>query len=319
MINKIKIYPNQNELQLENYIEFFIPHWGQQKRLTVVPECPDNARYDDLIQNGKKYIDLVDDITGCDYVALPYMWQKRDPYVEHLITLAQKNNKKIIIFFESDDAGYIDLQPHEGYIFRTSLFKHQQKPNERGLPAWSADFIKGIDYLAARDKTDIPIINFCGYINSAEKYHSAKILSQSKNVQFNLKVREKFHGHTELQQRLKNRIEYVEMMHQSDYALCARGAGNFSYRFYEALSFGKIPVFVDSDCVLPFENILNYKDFCVWIKPQDLVNIEKIIIEYHQKFTNETFKKQQIKNRTFWEEYLSPIGFLKHIKESINE
>ena len=55
--------------------------------------------------------------------------------------------------------------------------------------------------------------------------------------------------------QLQARTGYVENLVASDYVLCARGAGNFSYRLYETLSCGRIPVFVDTDCVLPHEDV----------------------------------------------------------------
>ncbi len=59
------------------------------------------------------------------------------------------------------------------------------------------------------------------------------------------------------------RQEYVHSMMESDYILCARGAGNFSRRLYEALSCGRIPVFVDTDCVLPYQSEINWKEYFV--------------------------------------------------------
>jgi hypothetical protein len=40
----------------------------------------------------------------------------------------------------------------------------------------------------------------------------------------------------------ESRREYVENMFGSDYVLCTRGSGNFSIRFYETLSSGRIRV-----------------------------------------------------------------------------
>lgn len=313
----LKIYPNTKEVHIQNHLEPFIPYWGQQKRLTLVPECPDNARYDDLLQKGKEIIQL-SSLQNADFVFLPEMWTSRTSYVENLIQEAKTNNKKVITFFESDSTEHVDLKEDEGYIFRTSFYKSKQRPNERALPAWSKDFIGTKSNLDIRPKSEKPIASFCGYINSQEKHDGCTKLLQS-GLPFIFKQREKFHGHTDPQQRWQNRKEYVDIMKQSDYIICARGGGNFSYRFYEALSFGKIPIFINSDCVLPFDNIINYKDFCVWIEPKDIQNLANILIEYHAKFTNEEFGQQQVKNRVFWENYLSPMGFLSHIKDALHE
>src|SRR5690606_22065561 len=59
-------------------------------------------------------------------------------------------------------------------------------------------------------------------------------------------------------EREKLRQEYFENLVANPYTLCVRGVGNFSYRFYEALSVGRIPVLVDTECVLPFDEIIEW-------------------------------------------------------------
>jgi hypothetical protein len=44
---------------------------------------------------------------------------------------------------------------------------------------------------------------------------------------------------------------YREHMRSSTYVFCPRGTENYSFRLYEALSFGRIPVIIDTDMVFP--------------------------------------------------------------------
>jgi hypothetical protein len=44
---------------------------------------------------------------------------------------------------------------------------------------------------------------------------------------------------------------YREHMRSSTYVFCPRGTENYSFRLYEALSFGRIPVIIDSEMVFP--------------------------------------------------------------------
>lgn len=48
-----------------------------------------------------------------------------------------------------------------------------------------------------------------------------------------------------------SRVEYADNVLSSDYVVCARGGGNFSYGLYETLSAGRTPVFVDTDLRAP--------------------------------------------------------------------
>jgi len=66
------------------------------------------------------------------------------------------------------------------------------------------------------------------------------------------------------------RLEFLQNMIGSDYVFCCRGAGNFSYRLYEALCCGRIPVFIDTDCVLPYDFMIDWKKYFVWVDQSEL-------------------------------------------------
>lgn len=52
-------------------------------------------------------------------------------------------------------------------------------------------------------------------------------------------------------------------MLRNEFIFCPRGTGNFSNRFYETLCYGRVPVILNTDMELPFENKINWKDFIV--------------------------------------------------------
>jgi hypothetical protein len=105
------------------------------------------------------------------------------------------------------------------------------------------------------------------------------------------------------------RTEYVDSIVNSDYVLCTRGSGNFSYRFYEALSLGRIPVLVDTDSALPYDFDIDWRDHCVWLRRAELPRIGERIAEFHERLTDDEFAERQRTSRRLWEEYLSPEGF----------
>ena len=110
----------------------------------------------------------------------------------------------------------------------------------------------------------------------------------------------------------KVRRDYVRSIVESDYVLCARGANNTSWRFYETLSLGRIPVFVDTDCVLPYDFLLPWRDYCVWIDRSDLENIGERVATFHEGLSEDEFVELQRECRRLWEEYLSPHGFFSN-------
>ena len=134
------------------------------------------------------------------------------------------------------------------------------------------------------------------------------ILSRDSGVKCNFLIRDRLHHSEKL--TLSQRQQFVENMLNSDYVLCARGGGNFSYRFYETLSCGRIPVLINTDCELPFEQWIDWKRYCVWVEEEDLPHLGTRIREFHDRLTPEQFQTLQLECRQLWLEWLSPQGFL---------
>src|SRR4030095_15269602 len=68
-------------------------------------------------------------------------------------------------------------------------------------------------------------------------------------------------------------LEFLDNILGSDYVLCSRGFGNFSYRFYESLACGRIPVLIDTDCVLPFDFVIDWDAYCVRVPEKEVSQI----------------------------------------------
>jgi hypothetical protein len=107
----------------------------------------------------------------------------------------------------------------------------------------------------------------------------------------------------------RSQLEFLQNLLESDYVLCARGYGNFSHRLYEALACGRIPLFIDTDCVLPFDFAIDWKRFCVWVDQTDLRSVADRVAEFHASISGEEFEELQVACRRLWEEWLSPEAF----------
>jgi hypothetical protein len=116
----------------------------------------------------------------------------------------------------------------------------------------------------------------------------------------------------------EQRQEYLANLLGSPYTLCVRGRGNYSLRFYEALCCGRIPVLVNTDCVLPFENQINWKDYCVWVDESDISYIGEILSDFHARISNIEFKELQLACRKLWLDYLSPESFMRNLSKNFS-
>jgi hypothetical protein len=263
------------------------------------------------------------------------------------VEMARKARKTVVVFFLSDSDEMVPIE--NAVIFRTSFYRSRRVSNEFAMPAWSEDFTEKYfaSQLPVRAKREKPTVGFCGVAvppKASFKWRRRNILiwganllglskartntgrvlrtkvmhvlSQSPQVETNFIVRERFfarahlpNGTTDYDTLQRTRQEYVQNMVDSDYVICVRGAGNFSYRLYETLSCGRIPLFIDTDCVLPYDWLVDWKQLSVWVDARDMDKIVERVVEFHEALSPEGFRDLQMACRKFWEDWLSPVGF----------
>ena len=146
-----------------------------------------------------------------------------------------------------------------------------------------------------------------------------KILQKSKKIQNNFILRDKIwggFGHYRLPNGTFNyeltKETYVQHAYnilESDYVLCCRGNGNNSIRMYETLCCGRIPVFINTDCVLPYKNEIDWKRYCIWVEQNELAFIEEMILDFHENISESDFVDLQKECREVYLKYISPYGF----------
>lgn len=262
--------------------------------------------------------------------------------------------KLTVIFFHSDSDEPIDLPGV--LIFRTSLYRSLKKPNEFALPAWSEDIVEKYfgGQIIIRRKTWRPMVGFCGlalsprvgWRNKVKNF--LKLLLNKKDdgmqgrwavrrgeilskilrnwfIKKNIVMRDDFFAGVckendivDFQRKKEVRKEFVDNMIDCDYAFCIRGKGNYSYRLYEAMCCGRIPVFVDTDCVLPYMNEIDWRNLCVWIDYRESHLINRRILKFHLSLSKEEFEERQKECRSIWEKYLSPQGFFANFYKHLD-
>lgn len=254
-------------------------------------------------------------IDECDYVLLPptdvfyNRYRILYEYKEYIKT-AKKLNKKIIFFLgcDSDKPFYDDGKL--GYIFRSSGFLSESSNNVFGLPTINCDVF---------DNTFLPkklSISFCGNFTSSKiRSDVINILSEKISDNCNFILRTDWCG-TLISGNPKK--EYFQNLKENLYCLCVRGGGNFSFRLGETFMMGRIPILIDTDCILPFENLIPYEKNCIRIPEKNINNIVEIIQNYHNSHSEEELLKIQKENRNIWENYFLPSNAFNHIKDIIN-
>lgn len=258
--------------------------------------------------------------------------------------LVQTANKPLIVFFGSECSD--EKIPIQSLLtFRQSVYRSVKLPgNNPVFPFFCEDFVEHFcdNVLPIREKSNVPVVGFCGFARPVSLkrklqsyvYHAMMLATQGKvgispykgedlrikalntleqhpQIQSNFVIRKNaifFEAPNELQKR-KARIEYVQNITESDYILCCRGSGNYSNRLYEVLSCGRIPIFIDTDCHLPWEPFINWKNYCIWINEKDLPNLAERVIEFHESLSPQEFVDLQYSCRRLWKDWLSAEGF----------
>lgn len=282
----------------------------------------------------------------------PAIRQKVVAATQQLIEYGHQYNKKMIVFYWSDLEEELPLE--NAVIFRNSLYKSRQQKNEFAFPSWNGDFIMDyMDGKAVvRDKDLSPKVGFRGsarplglsaedilrtslnMINTSLDFlhvpfqlpyqwnegqilrtNAIKTLQKNKHIQSDFKILTRgYISQNDPEVKAFNRKKFIDNIVGNDYVLCVRGAGNYSYRFYETISAGRIPLFINSDCVLPFDFIIDWKKYCVWVEKDEIEHIDEILIDFHNKLSASDFKDLQHDIRKIWDNWIAPDAFFNHLE-----
>jgi hypothetical protein len=224
-------------------------------------------------------------------------------------------------------------------VFRNSGHRSQLPDFHKGMPVFISDplqtyfnstrFIEPVFYKK-------PVVSFCGQANASLKqtffelgirlkhflsFKFGKTLNEPQpikstsllranllnrmerceEIKTNFIKRKKYRAGVTQQKKQHNTTkEFYQNILDSQYVLCVRGGGNFSVRFYETLAMGRIPVFINTDCLLPLAGQINWKAHCVWIEENEKDLIAEKLINFHENHTEKSLLQMMKKNRELW-------------------
>jgi hypothetical protein len=139
-------------------------------------------------------------------------------------------------------------------------------------------------------------------------------LARSPRVETRFTIRPAcFHGEADAATRAAQRQEYLRNIVETDYTLCLRGYGNYSFRFFEAMSLGRPPLLIDTDCVLPLDFLHDYRKLCVVVPQADLRRAADHVARHHATLDDEGQLELQRRVRAFWAEWLAPERFFRNV------
>jgi exostosin family protein len=298
------------------------------------PKGPEEGKNDRLNREAKNYFEAVDADRADVFVFCYHAHNHRDEVLRISADAARRGVPCVFLSWGDADEP-IDL-PH-GVLLRHSLFRRLIRPCERAMPAFCSDPLAELGQrLKVREKSDVPSVGFCGYVGHrlaravyrlsgrTEKARGLELraaslasLGRIGGIKTDFVTRNSYwagaaKGSTpDLQIKFQARAQFLENLMGNDYTLCIRGAGNFSYRLYETLAAGRIPLFINTECVLPMEDRIDWKNHCVWVEEGQLPVAGEIVKQFHARLSGSQFEDMQKRNRALWEQKLNSLDFYR--------
>lgn len=313
-----------------------------------LPESISNTALAPGVQNPFRGIEQTT-LTECDAAFVPNNFRHeltpiQQADVTAYIDAAVEAHKKVFLFSCGDFTDDINFDPR-AYVFRYSVYSSSLSVQDLVAPTITRD--QGIDGYSIREKKEVPIVSFCGqagyrslrqwvkYVLKVTYYRAralgnpmiaARIIGvywrrrmlsscrRSARVRTNFILRRSFSGaaRTIELDPVQAHKEFVGSITESDFVLAPKGDGNYSNRFLEALSLGRIPVLLDTDSVLPMEELIPHERTMVRIPMTDVDQTPEYIRNWYDGLSESEWKVRQEEARSL---FATKLRFDSYFKE----
>jgi hypothetical protein len=322
--------------------KFFIP-----EPLPGLPPAPwfasrDHALFNEsLPENFFETAERVSRPEDADAIVLQNNFRSADgksrEYIARYAELGQRFGIPVYAFSLGDYTDGVAIDPRVT-VFTLSLYRSSAQQNSVSMPTLVDDI--GREGAGIRPRAAIPTVSFCGkadFKDTREAISSwvkriahmfnaparirgvfwrrwmIRACSASSAVKTSFIVRKGFSG------ALKTidlppeqaRKEFIENMRESDFVLAPKGDGNYSNRFLEALSMGRIPVVADTDIVLPLEDAIDYARIVVRVPMSRVKDTPAYIRDFYDSLSEEEWAERQKAARQVFEKHLRQDSFFR--------
>ena len=267
-----------------------------------------------LIEFCQKNIRYSNTITDSDVIVFPYkIVDDKDPYLITLTKLAKTYGKPLLAFNIDDCPEKFNL-PEECTVYRTNLTTYDKLKNEEPMVPIIDDMFR-YNYIRSPKLS----IGFCGHDLCGRRRYLNCLSNSGLETNFIVNKITYFDSKFKLIQgsNIDYRKKFKDNLEENLFIFCYRGYGNYSYRLYEILMMGRIPILVDTDCVIPYLQdalkeglqmvIVDERDF-----NKDNLILERSIRNFYIKHREQLFEIQQ-RNRRVYEKMYSYYGFISKI------
>lgn len=254
-----------------------------------------NSQYKTIeIHSERKYIDIFWTNIFCNniWAGKPY------PNIQELMNKTLDPNGKYFTVSQMDD-GPLENFPNDTLIF--SAGGNRKKGNIIPIPLVCSSIPKTIE-------------------SSNHKYFASFIGSNTHPIRNSMI--EAFRGKSDclvsgkpwnINVNQQNMNNFLNIMSMSKFSLCPRGYGTTSFRLYESLQLKTVPVYISNDHALPWSDELDWKEFCVIIKSNQIECIYDIL----KSISDDEYHLMLERGKQLYNDYFSLQGVFKNIIKRI--
>ncbi len=108
--------------------------------------------------------------------------------------------------------------------------------------------------------------------------------------------------------------EFIETMCRSVFALCPRGYGKTSFRLYEAMQLGCIPVYIYDEPWLPYADAIDWNEICVLVHISQADRLHDIL----SSKTDRDIAAMRNRIAELWPDYFTLDGVMRQLPRYLN-
>lgn len=213
-------------------------------------------------------------------------------------------------FAAFDCSDYEEVYPDtpDSIFIRCNLKGWMRKMMPRSIPwAWPVENFK--DIMAIPEGGFKYDVSGHMWLSSNVRQYSCQSVQETFGSRADIVTRSEFYGYIERDDKPRAdqlKAAFKRSMQESRVSLCPRSiACVFPYRFFEAMSAGRIPALFCDDYCLPWEAEIPYRDFCIMAGDQDCANAGPIIRDWLSGKSDAEIIERGKVGRQYFERYLN--------------
>jgi hypothetical protein len=166
-------------------------------------------------------------------------------------------------------------------------------------------------------------VSFHGWMNYEPRIRAAESVLNTPSLKFDFMGHKDFHGYYERgcpDDARKREEAYKKSLQVSRISLCGRSIEHvFPYRFFEAMSAGRIPALFCTGHTLPWENKIDYEKCCLMFREEQAPEAGPLIRNFLDKTSDQEIIERGQYGLQMWQTWLNRDKWATLMTQAVEE